>query len=652
MKSKIRNLIQICCLALALIFAVLLTTGPSIPTSLVTYAKTGSNAELFDQTNVLDDLEGFRKDNQAFSLETYPFDQSRDTELLGFVEFCYSYADSLLGDYGLYLYIYNPKGLEFDVKSELNKINLRAGSDVSKPFHKYRLEFLNKSERADYAGLFYKFKVNLSSEQRRDILDSLNSTKREYRISEIELLVKGGKNAAKILVGTSYYFSGYAQGYGPSDVGNTLSIESETKDTLSLTPQFTYFRPNGSNGKNIYTSDSLHTAYFAVPNAFIKKYGEMSEIHAEWLDAVLAPSLVTGNKDAYNAIKPYLGKNIGSHTDSIPYVYLGAYDKGILIPSDDNYIQYGYSYNLDPLDDDIPILVHFDQTRFGEKIQTLSLMIYSGEGTDSADNYVVTANMLKDKLKSATADLGGELVNEKYSKILFSEISEEFTDVNISRETKYSLEQEVVGKEWWQKLFGLEAGVISKTPFDGIQAIEAVTPEKMNGNEIDVCNRLYINRSDYQDFKQYYEKYKDDYTVYLFRYQVSDYISQEATLCKFGLWQLSFSIDTNAYFFQETTNLDFDIIDVTFSDGVHSEAIPVAMSPSDFIPGADPPLYTESDENNDWLQNLLEKIFRIALAIVLTVLIVVAIYKVVQLIILSKAVDKSEKSDRSDKDGS
>lgn len=56
------------------------------------------------------------------------------------------------------------------------------------------------------------------------------------------------------------------------------------------------------------TQDSLHSVYFAVPNEYIKKYGAMTAVHAEWLNAVLAPALVTGNGNVYNAVKEYLGE--------------------------------------------------------------------------------------------------------------------------------------------------------------------------------------------------------------------------------------------------------------------------------------------------------------------------------------------------------
>ena len=72
-------------------------------------------------------------------------------------------------------------------------------------------------------------------------------------------------------------------------------------------------------------------------------------------------------------------------------------------------------------------------------------------------------------------------------------------------------------------------------------------------------------------------------------------------------------VDSNAYFFQQTVNLDFDIIDVTFSNGEKSTVIPVVSNPIDVVPDATPPVYTTTDEEGlDWL-----KILKIVVGVIL-----------------------------------
>ena len=57
----------------------------------------------------------------------------------------------------------------------------------------------------------------------------------------------------------------------------------------------------------------------------------------------------------------------------------------------------------------------------------------------------------------------------------------------------------------------------------------------------------------------------------------------------------------NSYIFQETVNLDFDIIDVTFTDAQQKETIIAAISnPIDIIPEPTPPIGAE-ESGVPWL---------------------------------------------------
>ena len=138
---------------------------------------------------------------------------------------------------------------------------------------------------------------------------------------------------------------------------------------------------------------------------------------------------------------------------------------------------------------------------------------------------------------------------------------------------------------------------------DALLAKYAVKDSDISGTVQQVSQRLFINEADYSDFLSFYNANKTKSTVYLFRYQVSDYVAQEATLLKenTSIFGDSFkSVDTNAYFFQQTVNLDFDIIDVTFSNGERETIIPVVSNPIDIVPDPTPPVYTETDENPNW----------------------------------------------------
>lgn len=575
----------------------------------------------YEQTNVLDDLKQSTIEGKPFSLTDYSFNAFKETEMLSLVEYCYSFYANMQDSYGLYIYVYNPKGLNFDINSNLNCIQFAYGLDSSTNYTKYPIKFLSYSTETNYERLFYKFKVVLSPTDKEELLTALNSTERVYRVSGVELKEKGNTNATDFSVATTYRYSGYAAGYGSNpSAANTLVCKSEESEILTLNVHPTQYRPEGTNGKNDYTQDSLHSVYFAVPNDIIEKYGRMSAVHATWRDAVLKPALVTGNSSAYNTILPYLGKDIGKETDDFDYGYLGAYKlttNGYTgISQIYSYAGFSYNYDYNPT---------FEE--YGYPIETLYMMFFAEDKIDSADEHTVSSEEITEQIIKSKTKFGGSLVNGKYSSKLFESVAEDFTDVNIQADENFSLTSETISTKWWHLMFHRPGDVVSTT-FDGIQAIYPVKDSDFEGTADAVADRLYISESDYNDFKAFYDANKSLCTVYLFRYQVSDYMAQEATLFERGSFlgmESHEEVDTNAYFFQETVNLDFDIIDVTFSNGETNTVIPVVSNPIDVVPDATPPVYTQSDKEPDWLKWL-----KIAIVVILILVLVIVGWPILQ----------------------
>lgn len=574
----------------------------------------------YEQTNVLDDLKKSTIKGKEFDLATYNFDEKKETQILSFVEYCYSFYSDKQGNFGLYVYLYNPKGLKFNRTSPLNNIQIALGSSTSTNYSKYKLTYLNASTTKDYEGLFYKFRVEMSDAEKKTILHTLNSTERIYRVSGIELVTSGAVNATEYTIATTYKYSGYAAGYGSDESANsTLTCSTEQADVLTLRVKPTYYRPEGVSGEDDYTQDSLHSVYFAVPNEMIARYGSMSAIHATWLNAVLKPALVTGNQTAYNEINKFLGKDMSSHNEDLNYMYLGAYSVGASLSA--NIHHHGYSYNATSWTGN-----SLNKTFPGEKIDKLYLSFYAGSGTDSADHYTLSSEEILAAMKGSLTKYGGVAVNGKYSKSIFESVDSKFTDVNIKADETFSLTSQVVSGNFWQWMFGADG--YKTTIYDGIKAIYPVTESDVQGINEDVSKRLYIAESDCDKFKSFYEENKEHSTVYLFRYQVSDYVAQEASLLKetknwLGIEQWE-KVDSNAYFFKETVNLDFDIIDVTFSNGETSTVIPVVSNPIDVVHDATPPVITTTDEEPAWLKWL-----KIAIILILLLVIVVVAWPII-----------------------
>lgn len=596
----------------AWMLSVLLGAGlffPALTGGAVAYAD-GSLAEKFEETNVLDDLTGSTIDGQKFNAAEYKITLGKDTALLHLAEFCYAKDTALQGDWGLYLYVYNPKKYQFVNNPQLNRAQLSFGS--AENYHKYPLQFLNASVEEGYEGLFYKYKVIMTDAQRKEALSALDPDERIYRMGEIELQRAGEYNAQAVSVAKTFYYTGFVQGYG-STSGN-LDSRSQEQETITLRKDkgevgFTWYRPDGSNGKNDYTQDSLHSVYFVVPNSFIERFGDMTEVHATWRDAVLAPALVTGNEEAFDAITPYLGEKMDPPDiglNDLGLFYVGASIRDLSLALKGYTYSFGFNVPGSTSDSKVGLLEGdpatgdtFKQRDDGRSIDPLYMMYFSGNEDDSADTFKLRPDEIVAKLKSYTAKYGGDLVNGKYSGVLFDSVAEEWSDKTFKNTDKTQpLTKEVIDSTWWERLWG-SSHVQSHQVFDGIEAIHTVTQDDFSGTDAEVSKRLYIGEESVEELKLSFDKYSSDHTMFLLRYQVSDYVAQEATLGKrpdlfsgISHWD----IDTNAYFFQETVNLDFDIIDVTFSNGEKDVNIPVAMTPFDVIPGSSPPLNTHTDK--------------------------------------------------------
>ena len=160
----------------------------------------------------------------------------------------------------------------------------------------------------------------------------------------------------------------------------------------------------------------------------------------------------------------------------------------------------------------------------------------------------------------------------------------------------------------------------------------------MTGTETEICDKLYISYGDYNELKDFYDKAQtNNETVYLFRYYVSKYYSAECTEFEMpdrGTVETAYGtakeLDTNAYLAQMWLQLDFDIIDVTFTNGGVDTVIPVVSSPQDIASDGTSPIETTDDF--DW-KKILQIIFGALLLILLLVILMPILPMIISAII-------------------
>ncbi len=626
--NKVIPVLLIACVVILSVFG-----GRYVPTA---YAdEIDSVQERYEQTNVLNNLKGSTIGGKQFDIKDYPHNSNAKPQIISFVEFCYSYYAEKQDDYGLYIYLYNPQDTAFDTNTTRNKIQLSYGKNPS--YSKYSLTFLNYSTEAGIEGRFYKFKINLSDADKTNILKGLSPDERVYKVSGIELSVKS--KVTEHATAQTYTYKGFAVGYG-SELAetDTLSCTVDGFDKyLSLDIRSTYWRPKGTHADG-YTRDTLHSVYFSVPNSIINEYGEMTAVHATWLNAYTAPMLITGNKSVYNAIEPLLGKYIhgGTREEQNPNTGLQFAVIATMaaegLRDDVDMAPYGGYYALNPY-------FGYDsgQTNYMDSYKNLvtylHYLFYADGG--NADTYTLPAEkLIGDKSKgitgwfeSYTKKHGGALVNDRFSADLFEKTDDLFTDVNIQSTDEYSLTDKIVSDTVWNRLFGSTVKHENSYTLSAIQKVTVADISQTTDKSL-FCEKFFISEGDYTDFTEYVRMAAaKQETTYLFRYYQSEYVSNEATEYKrvnewfliggdYGVYEY---VDTNAFFAQMWVQLDFDIIDLTFTkDGVIT-VIPIIMSPMDIAADAEHPVSTQPEPGLKWWQ--------IVLGILLVILIIFLLLK-------------------------
>ena len=608
----------------------------------------------FDSTNVLDDLQSSKVNGKPFDIADYPFNESKDIQVISFVEYCYSYKANLRDNYGLYVYIYNPKGLNLSTNEKQNKIQMAVAYDAEgnpTDYAKFSLEFCSKVESGDYKNLFYKFKLIDRKVNGTTFSDRVNSNARRYDVSGVELTKYGSSTATEYGVCGTYIFTGFAEGYGPdANAKSTLSCDVEYLETIELSVKHTFYRSEtsalGSGHQN-----QLDTVYFSVPKRYLDTYGTLQRIKAEWYEYKTKEILVTSNTDFYNAASPYIGVPLGNSPNEYglyEYVEDIGYSLGIGAgKAGDMYVaQWGWNlgdgYLHVPtnvlyymfLVDDIEEYDPYAETKTVGGIQSNDLYEYiknyrksytSGrlpikDGTISADLF---ESDIDDSRKMNNEN---GVIKKGYSYYDFD------ADVDLQTLQSWSSTSPSFWDNWLN--FGLGAAFTggpneqSKT----VAPIQILKASDITGTNAEIAERLLVNVNDVDAIKAEYNNAvnisganDEEKVVVLFRFATSDYYSEAVDIIEPNagfLWSDK-HYEGEAYIAQESVFFDFDIIQLTFNKDGEYTVIPVVSSPIDIVNDITPPV--NMPDEVDW--------WKIALALILVVLLLVLLAPVLPYII-------------------
>ena len=558
----------------AFVFFFGLTTGAN------TYAADNAVTS-FDDTSVVEDLK-----TANFKLEEYPKKADGKVRAIYFVEYGYNIRANEQANYGLYLYIYNPAEKNIDVNGK-NFVQLSSKRDANgKPtdYSKYAVKCVSKSSGV-YGKLFYKFKVVAGlSEQLAYVDDDV----RRYDVSGIELQTAGEVNATEYSISTTFYYSGYAKGFGKDKTADsTLSCRSEELETIGLEVKHTTYKyQNAKNG-----GQEIASVYFNVPNEYFTDYGGLQKIKAEWLKAITKDILVTNNQLFYDYLKPWIGKTTGSGSLEMKYYLYDADSKytGNKFPASSNpNIYYSefympWAYNVITFGNS----PDFGGGTFGEYVNTFWWLFNGGIG-DVKDITVSSETIL---------DYYETFVNK--SDLLLT-VDDEKTVKEIDADDAFKIEgfdKNANLVNWLTKLLYPD---IETSTLTGISPIQVLSSDDVKGTDEEVAKKLYVDKNDVKGIKSSVNQSASK-TV-LFRFAVSDYVNKEVVVCN---RETGNNLGTNlVYRNRLPIYLDFDIIWLGFQKNGKLTIIPAVSSPTNIIGGTQPPVKDVIDKAQDWLKDL------------------------------------------------
>lgn len=663
----------LCIIAMALVVSSLF--GMALPT----FALAAENNK-FDQTDVLDDLSSSKINGKPFDITDFTFDETKDIQVISFVEYCYSYKANLRDNYGLYVYIYNPQGLNLSTSEKQNKIQMAVAYDADgnpTDYQKFSLQFCSKTESGDYKNLFYKFKVVDRKVNNTTFADRVNSMARRYDISGIELTKHGAMTATEYSVNGTFVFTGYAEGYGSdTNAKNTLDCKIEYLETIQLSVKHTFYRSQTS-ALGAGHQNQLDTVYFSVPKRYIETYGRLQRIKAEWYEYKTNDIVVTSNTDFYNKASSYLGTYMGDLDSYGMYPYKE--DLFYMLAENPQSGGSGgisaakWGWNLEGyLHTPSQRLTYlFLVNNIEEYDPYASVTSIGGVQSNDLYNWIKSYNKsyasgtLPIKNGTISADLfksdidDSRKMNNEHGVIQQGYSYYDFdADVDLQTLQSWSSTDPSFWDNWIN--FGLGAAFSGGPQEESrtVAPIQILKAEDLNGTNAEIAERLLVNVADVDSIKAEFNNATtvsgindEEMVVVLFRFATSDYYSAPLTIISpdTGFLWSDEHITGQAYRAQESVFLDFDIIQLTFNKDGDYTVIPVVSNPIDIVNDITPPVNMPDD--TEWWKILLAVLLLILLLIVFAPVLPYVIRFIIWLILLPfkligalmKALRKSKK---------
>lgn len=607
--------------AIVLAVIIVLTVSIFMPSGIaVAEEETGYAGirENYENTDVMDDLEG---------VDLTKYQGLKTVSLISFNEFGYIPED--MSGYGLYIYVYNDTGNQI-INYKLNRVQISTDDSV---YNKYRVTILDNTD--DFT--VYKLKV----EDTASIGAAVNAEQRTYHVSGIELTTTTG--LTDYAISSIYKYTGTPALEDGAE--STLSCTVEQQDTVIITgleDRQTVYRTDMDN-PNMNRHNQVNSVYFAVDNYFIRTYGKLQQIEAEWWEYRTNPIVVTNNEELYTLLM-VMSSNYSAENPLTGHICdedwgLGLIEKDTTLGS---YTEFAWSYNIYTYGShDTP-----DSVVTNKCIENLYWILNTDQWGVDLDNYVISQEKLAarrfDFEQSQRAHFSEEDNGYSYCLELFNEEVGEGRTAGYNRKIFDSSNPDDMidfkeydpnyrGWDAFKNIFGWEDDFDEVlTDVSPIVLIDSSNSEYyLSGSNEEIADKMLIAVEDVPAFKQYVQtSIINNETVVLFRFANTEYYSNTMEVFEYNehVFHTASIHDDIAFTAEENVFLNFDIMTLGFYDGYEYTVIPVVSSPIDVISDIVGPALP------DTLGDMIMYYILIAIAAIVAVLVLVLLYGILDMI--------------------
>ena len=563
---------------------------------------------------VLDDLSKMDIEGRQFNEKNYPENVygTDYVRVLSFLEYGYdSKGDQ--SDYGLYIYIYNPKLKSFALEG--NKIQIAVGETEETVGIVRKYPLVEVSRSPDYRFIKYRVSNFQPGGANAPIYDLVKRDERIYQVSGIELKMYGSNaNAKEYEIGGTYIYTGFMKGHG-SVPGASSTLYCNAKDLLTIELDIrgaTWRSETSSVG--LGHKNEIASVYFGIDQSILDNYSYLYRVEGEFYENKIG-SVVTTSEEFYSYYKGLDGTN-RKDLDGYTVIYPNLPDSGysakypffrtedisdLSSPVDNKFGKYDVGFNHCTLVDGFCEYEHI--------LDFVPYFFYVpkfvGEGCDVSSK---------------------EIIQRVSAKGLFSLSDPVHVNYDICFDSDpISLHSYKSDNSWWDYMFEcggnpilslLLYGSIPRDDYSDISPLASFDSADIVMADSALSDKWFISKSDISDFRKYVNTASlKKQTVHILRFSVSDYYARNVAAAlpsdNQGNYTDYLANYDESYYAEQTYYDDFDILRLTFMDeNGNKTPFAVSANPVDVFGGIENTPDYDGDENDngisDWLEELIE----------------------------------------------